>query len=109
MNMGINLKRQGRLDEALIHYKRALELDPSNPVIMYNIGILFNIRSEYDEAIQALHKSIEFCTDNSHAYLALGDAYERMGNLQQSLQVFQKLSSMASISGLREKIVYLSN
>ena len=54
MNMGINLKRQGRLDEALIYYKQALELDPHNPVIMYNIGILFNIRSEYEKAIQAL-------------------------------------------------------
>lgn len=46
--MGINMKRQGRLDESLVYYKRAIELDPTNSVILYNLGILFNIRLEYD-------------------------------------------------------------
>lgn len=30
------MKRQGRLDEALNYYKKAIELDPTNSVILYN-------------------------------------------------------------------------
>jgi len=75
--MGINMKRQGRLDEALKYYKKAIELDPTNSVILYNIGILYNIRSEYEEAVKSLELSIQNNPQNIHAYLALGDAYER--------------------------------
>jgi Flp pilus assembly protein TadD len=56
--MGINLKKQGRLDEALHLYKKALELDPGNSVILYNLGTLFNIRSEYELAVKSLIASI---------------------------------------------------
>ena len=47
-NLGINLKRQGRLDEALKYYKNALDIDPDNSLTLYNVGILYNKRSEYD-------------------------------------------------------------
>ena len=50
-NMGINMKRQGLLDQALFYYKKAIDLEPHNSVILYNIGILFSIRSEYEDAI----------------------------------------------------------
>lgn len=52
------MKKQGRLDEALIYYKKAIELDPNNSVILYNTGILYNIRSEYEEATKILELSI---------------------------------------------------
>ena len=56
--MGINMKRAGRLEEALNYYKKAIDLDPDNSVILYNTGILYNIRSEYPEAIAQLEESI---------------------------------------------------
>lgn len=71
------MKRQGRLDEALNYYKKAIELDPTNSVILYNQGILYNVRSEYEEATKALEQSIVKNPENVYAYLALGDAYER--------------------------------
>jgi len=52
------MKRQGRLDEALNYYKKAIKLDPANSVILYNTGILYNVRSEYEEACKVLEQSI---------------------------------------------------
>lgn len=71
-------------------------MDPHNSVILYNIGILFNIRSEYEEAIKTLEMSIEYDAHNIHAYLALGDLYERQGELQKALGVFRQLQSLNS-------------
>ena len=71
------MKRAGKLDQALIHYRTALDLEPDNSVFQYNTGVLFNIKSDYSQAIQMLEKSIENNKENVYAYLALGDAFER--------------------------------
>lgn len=71
------MKRAGKLDDALQCYKNAIDLEPDNSVILYNTGILYNIKSEYNNAIGVLEKSIELNKENVYAYLALGDALER--------------------------------
>lgn len=77
-------------------------------MILYNIGILFNIRSEYEEAVQTLQLSIQKNPENIHAYLALGDALERQGHGEKALQVFKNLQNLSmNVHGLKEKIVYL--
>jgi Flp pilus assembly protein TadD len=47
-NLGINMKRAGKLDLALGYYKTAMDLEPDNSVYLYNTGVLFNIKSDYD-------------------------------------------------------------
>lgn len=96
------------MDEALDYYKKAIELDPANSVILYNTGILFNIRSEYEEAVKSLELSINKNPENVYAYLALGDAYERQNEIQKALQVFKDLRGLGiKVHGLKEKIQYL--
>jgi Flp pilus assembly protein TadD len=41
----------GLLDEAMRQYKRADELNPSNPTIKFNIGFLTLLQGRYDDAI----------------------------------------------------------
>jgi len=54
-----------------------MELDPENPTILYNTGILYNIKSDYSNAVDVLEKSISKSKENVYAFLALGDALER--------------------------------
>jgi len=54
-----------------------MDLEPDNSVICYNTGVLFNITSNYKEAVDMLEKSIRNNRENVYAYLALGDALER--------------------------------
>lgn len=58
-NLGINLKRAGKLDDALNYYKKAIELEPDNPIILYNTGVLYNNKGDYKSATELLNKSIE--------------------------------------------------
>ena len=108
--MGINLKRAGNLDEALSFYQKAIDLEPSNSVILYNMGILHNVRSDYTAAIDSLENSIEKNKDNVYAYLALGDALERQKELERAHQVFNDLNGLGvKVHGLKEKISYLES
>lgn len=75
--MGINLKRQGKLEEALKYYKNAMDLQPDNSIFQYNTGVLYNLVCDYSQAVATLERSIENNRENVYAYLALGDALEK--------------------------------
>jgi tetratricopeptide (TPR) repeat protein len=108
--MGINLKRAGNLDDALSYYQKAIDLEPANSVILYNMGILHNVRSDYGAAIESLEDSIDKNKDNVYAYLALGDALERQKELERAHKVFADLSGLGvKVHGLKEKITYLES
>jgi tetratricopeptide (TPR) repeat protein len=46
------MKDMGRLDEAIEHYKFALELDPNFTLARYNLGVALAAGGRYDEAIE---------------------------------------------------------
>ena len=71
------MKRAGKLDDALSYYRKAMDLEPDNSIFLYNTGVLYNIKSDYNLAVKMLEKSIENNKENVYAYLALGDALER--------------------------------
>jgi len=48
----------GKLEDALSYYKTAIELEPDNSLFEYNCGVLFNTKSDYNEAVKILEKSI---------------------------------------------------
>lgn len=109
-NLGINLKRAGKLDDALKYFRKAMELAPDNSTFQYNTGVLYHIRSDYKLAIETLEKSIDNNRENVYAYLALGDALERQKELKRAIYVYRDLMSLGiTVHGLKEKLTYLEN
>ncbi len=47
-----------------------------------------------DEGINLLEKSIEMNNSNVYAYLALGDAYEKIENYKKAICVYRELASL---------------
>lgn len=56
----------GRYDDALLEYRAAQQLDPSNPDVYYLLGLVHERRGEYDAARQAF----EQCTTGPYAAVA---------------------------------------
>jgi arylsulfatase A-like enzyme len=48
--LGHCLLQAGNDDEALVHFKRALELDPGNPIPAHNIALVLERRGQVEEA-----------------------------------------------------------
>ena len=108
--MGINLKRAGKLEDALKYYKNAMDIEPENSIFQYNTGVLYNIKSDYNLAVKTLEASIENNKENVYAYLALGDAYERIKEIKKAIYVYRDLMSLGiTVHGLKEKLKYLEN
>ena len=58
-------------NKAILHYEKAIDIDPSNSLAHNNLGILYNDLKEYNKAILHYEKAIDidpsclhFCTHN---------------------------------------------
>ncbi len=45
------MRGAGKLDEGIRLYERALALKPRHPDALYNLGVAFTEKGEYDKAI----------------------------------------------------------
>jgi tetratricopeptide (TPR) repeat protein len=72
--------RDGRYAQALMDYKKARELDPTNALIPYNLGNVHIDLGQLDRAEAALSQAIALDGTFALAYLNRGIARESLGN-----------------------------
>lgn len=63
VKQGQRLSRDGKLDEAVALYQRAVELDPKLYEAQLYLGVGLDLQGKYDEARQHLAKAIELASD----------------------------------------------
>ena len=66
--MGIALKHQGKLDEAIEAFKKAVSLKPDFADGYNNIGVALQDQGKLDEAIVSFNKAIRIKPDYAEAY-----------------------------------------
>ena len=61
----------GRLDEALLHFQKSVELDPSRVSAQMNLGTVLAQKGRFLEAIPHLEKSVQLADGGEPAMLEL--------------------------------------
>lgn len=46
------LESDGRMDEAIAIYLKAIDCDPENPVLYYNLGLIYKYRREWLQSFE---------------------------------------------------------
>lgn len=92
---GYYLTAIGDLKGAIIERKRALELDPVNPLLATALGEAYYQNREYDLAIEQNSRSLELDPSYAVALVNIGRAYELKGMHAQAQGVFQKILAVA--------------
>jgi len=81
VKQGEQLARQGKSDEAIALYQRALELDPNLYLGQLFLGVALDLQGKYDEARQHLAKAIELASEQQIVQalrvMAISYAFER--------------------------------
>ena len=70
-NMGIILKRNGRIEEAIDSYKKAISLKPDYVQVYNNLGVLYKDNEKYEDAIEMFTKAKELQPDHQNSYYNL--------------------------------------
>ena len=89
-NIGTLLMKQGRNDEAMVHFQKALELDPIHAEPHNNIGFLLKKMGRNDDAMVHFQKALELNPNYAEAHNNLGLLLEIMGQNDDAMAHFQK-------------------
>ncbi len=94
-NLGIALAARGRFDEAIGHYKQALELNPGHANALFNMGNAYVRKKMYDEAVEHYLQAVEIYEEvaqggSVEAHTNLGNAYFEMRMYEQAAAEFEK-------------------
>ena len=92
-NFSAVLVGKGRLDEAIAHAQRALELQPhgaDDALAHINLGNALAKKGRVDEAIAHYQKALEIQSDSADAHNNLGTAFLRTGQTDDAIAHFQK-------------------
>ena len=110
--MGITLRKQGKLDEAIDAFSKALAITPDYADVYNNIGLTLHEQDKLEEAIEAYNKAIAIKPDNAEAYNNIGEALKDQGKLEEAIEAFSKannLNSRHSKLGLSQTLQLLGN
>ena len=92
-NMGV----AGANDWAIKSYQKAIELEPTNPVLRAELGKVYVVGNKTDSAISEFAKALELKNNYLDAGLQLGLAYEKQGNNKKAIDQLNSLGSIERI------------
>jgi tetratricopeptide (TPR) repeat protein len=88
-----SLERSGHVEEAKANYRRALQLQPDNPIIMNNLAqLLADSGGSLDEALDLSRRALQKAPDQAPIIDTLGWVYLKKNSIDSALQTFTSLS-----------------
>ncbi len=88
------LSDQGKLDDAIVEYKKAIEIDPKDATPHNNLGIALRSQGKLDDAIVEYKKAIELDPKFAKPHNNLGDAFNMQYRLDEGIAEYKKANEL---------------
>lgn len=82
-------------DEAILSYKKCVELDPAHAAAYINLGTLYYNRQDYVLAERYYRKAIEVDLKYALAYFDLGNVLDETGRLADGIRAYESAIALA--------------
>ncbi|MBP5973990.1 tetratricopeptide repeat protein, partial [Brasilonema sp. CT11] len=89
-NQGLALYNQGKLDEAIASYRKALQIDPNYATAHNNLGYALKNQGKLDEAIASYRQALQIDPNYAAAHNNLGNALSDQGKLEDAIASYRK-------------------
>ena len=89
-NLGIYLMQQGKIDEAIIHFNKALQIKPHDTIPHNNLGNAMKKQGKIGEAIIHYRKALKIRPSNAKAHNNLGAVLLQEDNINEAMSHFNK-------------------
>jgi tetratricopeptide (TPR) repeat protein len=90
LKQGVEYYEQDKLEEAIVEYEKALELEPGNPNAHRNLGSVYVKQGKWEEAIAAYEQAIKLDPNFGEAYADMVAAYVGLDNLPEAVDAGEK-------------------
>ncbi|XP_033336891.2 stress-induced phosphoprotein 1 [Megalopta genalis] len=98
--LGNNAYKKKNFEEALKHYNRAIELEPTEIIYQLNVAAVYFEQKEYEKCISQCEKAIDIGRENradfkliAKAFTRIGHAYKKVENWKQAKVYYEKSMS----------------
>lgn len=78
-------------DWAIKSWTQAIELEPTNPVLYYRLGVDYITSETWDKAEENFKKAIELKSDYASAYSGLASVYEKNSKVKEAMATYEKV------------------
>jgi TolB-like protein/DNA-binding winged helix-turn-helix (wHTH) protein/Flp pilus assembly protein TadD len=98
-----------RDDEALQHFRKALEMEPNFALAHHDIGWVLESEGKYPQAIEEFERAVQI-SDVAALWSSLGHAYGMAGRKQDAIRVLHRLEELSKkhyVAPTYESTVYL--
>src|SRR5438445_8753083 len=89
-NLGYALDRQGKLAEAIEHYRQALRIKPDYAEAHNNVGHALDGQGKPAEAIEHFQQALRIKPETAEAHVNWGLALDRQGKPAEAIEQFQQ-------------------
>jgi Flp pilus assembly protein TadD len=89
-NLGIALAARHRLDETIMHYQQAMEINPNSPEAHNNLGVALRRLGRLDEATAHFRQATRLRPSYAIARCNLGSVLANRGQIDEAIGQFQK-------------------
>ncbi|PKK91980.1 MAG: hypothetical protein CVV64_00770 [Candidatus Wallbacteria bacterium HGW-Wallbacteria-1] len=110
-NIGFEMYKARRFEEALAYFNKALELDPEMGACHNNMGLIYFQQGLREKAAEAFQKCIDVDPDFVQAYSSLGLINFRLGRMTEAKTALSKALelNLKQTSELTEKMTVLKD
>ena len=86
-------------------YQQALSLDPTNPMLSVDFGLVFVQLKKYPEAITQFKRAIALKPDYANAYYNLGNAYKLSGDINSAIAATKQAKTVIGTNAVDASII----
>jgi predicted TPR repeat methyltransferase len=89
-NLGNAFKEQGRLEEAVVQYRLALDGDPNYAEAHNNLGTILRRQGKFDEAVVQYEQAIAAAPDFAEAHYNLGNVFKEQRQFDKAVTHYRQ-------------------
>jgi tetratricopeptide (TPR) repeat protein len=89
-NLAGSLLERGQLDEAIVHYREAVEMEPDIAQVQSNLGNALVQQGKVEEAIVHLQRALQIDPAYAEAYNYMGNGLMKKGQAAEAIGYYQK-------------------
>ena len=100
---GIDRFGEGKLDEAIAEYTRAIEMDPKFADALHGLAQAYHAKEDFDRTIEAARRILEIDSEDILAWTTVSRAYQRKGMVPEAEEAGNKARVLGWKQQLREQ------
>ena len=104
-NRGMELFTEGKLDEAVVEFHRALREDANYPDALHALAMTYSHQEKLDDAIEMGKKLIEVAPDDELGYTSLSIFYQQKGMITEAEHIAAQARTLGWKRQLAQKKV----